>query len=794
MGHLTSLRLAVLPLALVVLKSILMPILTLWLLFLLSDRDRESRSPPPATRSLPSTPFCSLPLPSNAPLTSHPVSHSLLPPSLSLVGPRCLCSLALRHTAESGGGYVDFAYFYGALPVATAALAIVQSYSVPEEVLGSLASSLLVGKLVAFALLLLYAYGITFGTRPLIGSISHASNAMHLLSVLGCGYMLACACTDPRVRTPERRGVLVIAMLQGLYSLSFLLIHGLVLTSPEARETLPSAAFRTHFAIVSGLRWACHGWILAMTYDQVRRATSAAAEGSEDPAVPGLVGAGPGNKATEPTPATPAAAIASTSNGSTPVEQWRTLRRGPEQHLALPSNAASLPWAGTPSPLLPPRLHRDSRRRVAALSPLRVSADEAYVAPTAAAALGGTSLACKGLIAAIFAAVMTLPFVVRPIGFPTDRVAEMRRRFCPGNRPIDGVLWAPYAATTLQDESYTFAYLATAVVLAYFFSCILRANRVLVSSARTTSGRLPAHEQAHEEEAQGGPTERGGAEGGGAEGGGAEGGGAEDGGASGAEQSIFNPPVVITLHVRIQLLGVLLLVTCLCEAATLFALYIGSRSGFGLCWASDAGRLQGDGDGDGQVGTSRISESLLFLVFVFLEDGQGFLTFLLFGLGVQHLNQPRTAGFGRRPCGGEAAGGSDSDDGTSDSSPRASPTVDSPRMRRSRREGYDSEDEAIFRVRTHPSSAVAALPRRARRSAEAATDFGSARLRNLRYMGVPSSSDLRRLVPRSTARVELAEGRDVAARGWGMPRGAAAGGSGSEQRRRSTGESGADLL
>lgn len=169
---------------------------------------------------------------------------------------------------------VDFVFFYGLLPVATSVLAIAQAYRIDSELRASFASALVLGKLVAFLLLAAAAYVITFGSK-LMGLLSTFSAAMHSLSVLGCVYLL----TDSRHYTPERRSLLAIAVLQASYSTAFLLSRVFVLhRSPETKQALPQFAFQALFVLVSLLRWSCHGWIMAMCYDQCRRARQGAAE------------------------------------------------------------------------------------------------------------------------------------------------------------------------------------------------------------------------------------------------------------------------------------------------------------------------------------------------------------------------------------------------------------------------------------------------------------------------------------------------------------------------------------
>ena len=202
MDHLTSLRLAVLPTILVVLKSIILPSLALHLLLLLEPQ-------------------------------------------------------SAKDAGRGGDAYVDFVFFYGVLPVATSSLAIMQAYRVDSELLASLSSSLALGKAVAFTLLLLAAYVITFGDVMLMTSVSVLSVAMHSLSVLGCSYMLFCAIMDVKHRAVARRSLLVCAGLQAAYSASFLCSRVFVPSTSTPTQTLPHGIFELLFAVVSTFRWGC---------------------------------------------------------------------------------------------------------------------------------------------------------------------------------------------------------------------------------------------------------------------------------------------------------------------------------------------------------------------------------------------------------------------------------------------------------------------------------------------------------------------------------------------------------
>ncbi len=129
-GHLTSLRLSVLPAILVALESVVLPILSI---YLLGEED-----------------------------------------------------VGLQRDKV-----IDFIFLYGLLPVATSTLAISQSYCVDAELLASIASSLVLGKIFAFSLLLLGAYIITFSdSGSLLGTLSSLFAGRHVLSISGCTDLL----------------------------------------------------------------------------------------------------------------------------------------------------------------------------------------------------------------------------------------------------------------------------------------------------------------------------------------------------------------------------------------------------------------------------------------------------------------------------------------------------------------------------------------------------------------------------------------------------------------------------
>ena len=98
---------------------------------------------------------------------------------------------------------------------------------VDDELLASVASSLVLGKLVAFTLLVLGAYLMTFGVGEhlMLVSVATLSDAMHFLSLLGGSFMLAMAWRNPSHRAPHMWTVLGLIGLQTAYSAVFLAIH-----------------------------------------------------------------------------------------------------------------------------------------------------------------------------------------------------------------------------------------------------------------------------------------------------------------------------------------------------------------------------------------------------------------------------------------------------------------------------------------------------------------------------------------------------------------------------------------
>ena len=97
---------------------------------------------------------------------------------------------------------------------------------VDDELLASVASSLVLGKLVAFTLLVLGAYLMTFGVGEhlMLVSVATLSDAMHFLSLLGGSFMLAMAWRNPSHRAPHMWTVLGLIGLQTAYSAVFLAI------------------------------------------------------------------------------------------------------------------------------------------------------------------------------------------------------------------------------------------------------------------------------------------------------------------------------------------------------------------------------------------------------------------------------------------------------------------------------------------------------------------------------------------------------------------------------------------
>lgn len=683
MDHLTSLRLAVLPTILVVLKSIILPSLALHLLLLLEPQ-------------------------------------------------------SAKDAGRGGDAYVDFVFFYGVLPVATSSLAIMQAYRVDSELLASLSSSLALGKAVAFTLLLLAAYVITFGDVMLMTSVSVLSVAMHSLSVLGCSYMLFCAIMDVKHRAVARRSLLVCAGLQAAYSASFLCSRVFVPSTSTPTQTLPHGIFELLFAVVSTFRWGCHGWILAMCYDQYKRTVRSDGHSHDMSCIDGLPSTHTGspspsimrprrsslpvNVCSDGSSSTVTSIVATDGGGTRSGEQGSELGVGVRRF--------SDPWR-----LAPPILRSH------------------YLADISEPASGGPvglSLWGHAAMAGSYSLLMTVPFLFRD-----PLYADSIRPSCKGPQPVDAALWAPYASQTGQDELYVAAYVGSALLLAILLSHILGAARsspeahsstdddsndsdedafAAAVAVKTCHGRsagnggesravsalptagtwggnvrcrwdggssaaaqaTPAQNEAlSSDEARpatcasscgdcsgSGPLVRisalaltrsrgaGGRSRADSDGSVREehGGGADEtegGAAAGlgkdtkqrsspipASDSFIKPRGVVTLHVRIQLLAVLLLLRCICSAATLFNLFLGVNHLSVPCGLTQtpppehrALSLGEDGHRTPShrpllsAGEERtiVSSSLLFYLFIFFEDGQGFLTFLLFGLHLSPL-------------------------------------------------------------------------------------------------------------------------------------------------------------
>ena len=138
--------------------------------------------------------------------------------------------------------------------------------------------------------------------------------------------------------------------------------------------------------------------------------------------------------------------------------------------------------------------------------------DEAFFSDDNSAALGGTSCLVHGYVAAGVALAMTVPFLpFMPwwTNSPTNPYTNMthsQERFykewgkvsedCVGvvvveTRPIDATLWAPYAASTSQDEIYIAVYLLSALLLALFLAELLNAARQTPTTRRRPRSRQP---------------------------------------------------------------------------------------------------------------------------------------------------------------------------------------------------------------------------------------------------------------------------------------------------------------
>ena len=418
-GHLSSLRLAVLPTLLVVLKSIILPIVSLYFFMLLQPRaDAGTQHAPQQDQEQPTG---------------------------------AATATATATAAAASANDVDFVFYYNILPVATSSLAIAQSYDVDSDLLSSLASALLLGKIVAFSLLFLAAYVITYGYSILIDCLMTLSNCTHSLSILGGVTMLALACRDPKKRVRERHSLLVLAVLQTGYSASFVISRYILATNffelvssfldigaanVPYKVYLQIKIFVGIFSCVSILRWACHGWILVMIFDQylrtfqVRRRARRTRLGG---ALPPLAG----------------------QHAATRRRNGGGVGSGDDDGGDSDGAAAAGGGGGERS---------------------TYSVDEYFLSDSSEAALGGTPLWAHALVAICFGLGMTLPFSLLPSPLEQFKAMLARHR-CLDLKPLDAALWAPYASQSRQDEIYIIAYSASALLLALFLAGILRDAR-----------------------------------------------------------------------------------------------------------------------------------------------------------------------------------------------------------------------------------------------------------------------------------------------------------------------------
>jgi hypothetical protein len=529
---------------------------------------------------------------------------------------------------------------------------------VNNELLASVASALLLGKVVSLTLLLLGAYLMTFGVGHhfMLSSVGALGDVMHALSILGGGYMLTMAYLHPSCRPPHMQTVLGLISLQTAFSATHVLVHSTAMYSREAQMNLPAWVFATLFSIVSILRWSCFGWLLVMTYDQCCRPfrdeqlykqqqqqQQQEEDGKKEVVV--MVDA-------HQSAARLAAGSAAAATGAASGAAEAAASASPKLRSRSPKLGSRSPKSGGRSPVL--------KRRV----------DEAFFDSDSTGAIGNTPLWLYPIVSVTLALAMTLPFLpffkdFQGVNWAYRKEQRVRSRF-----PVDTALWVPYAQVSWQVETYIIVYFSTALLLTSLLVIMLRAERSKPEDededdddddeAQQRAARLDAdlapvpgqgpmtepvtasclHREGRSQtissdELREGLRERRPSTG-----------TSTDVDSSGKLPNLdssratagrrvelltravsgeslpprrpsqpfptfIQPRGEVTLHVRIQLLGFLLLLRCMCQCTTL---------------------LLGREIGSAVVDPSITRWTLLTYMFIFFEDGQGFITFLLFAL------------------------------------------------------------------------------------------------------------------------------------------------------------------
>ena len=525
-----------------------------------------------------------------------------------------------------------------------------------NELLASVASALLLGKVVSLTLLLLGAYLMTFGVGHhfMLSSVGALGDVMHALSILGGGYMLTMAYLHPSCRPPHMQTVLGLISLQTAFSATHLLVHSTAMYSREAQMGLPAWIFASLFSIVSILRWSCFGWLLVMTYDQCCRPfrdeqldkqkqqqQQQQQQQEEDGKKEVVVMVVAPQLAARLAAGTAAAATGAASSAAEAAAST-----SPNLGSRSPKLGSRSPKLGSRSPVL--------KRRV----------DEAFFDSDSTGAIGNTPLWLYPIVSVTLALAMTLPFLpifkdFQGVNWAYRKEQRVRSRF-----PVDTALWVPYAQVSWQVETYIIVYFGTALLLTSLLVIMLRAERSkpeddddeddedddeeeeaqqraarleakvpgqgpvtepvtasclrregrsqTISSDELREGRQERRPSTVVDSSDKLPSCRATA-----------GRRVELSARTVSSDSLpprrtsqtfptfIQPRGEVTLHVRIQLLGFLLLLRCMCQCTTL---------------------LLGREIGSAVVDPSITRWTLLTYMFIFFEDGQGFITFLLFAL------------------------------------------------------------------------------------------------------------------------------------------------------------------
>ena len=171
-------------------------------------------------------------------------------------------------TAEAAPrAQLAFVFLYGLLPCANSALVIARMNGAAPPVFALLSAALSLNKAVAFLLLFVAAaFLMSPGTSQLLEVKDVFSDVMHVLSILGCVALLATAAFTPAWRRGAMRRVVILVALQLGFNLSFLVVRAVrgCFSHAQCGDDAHPGAHALEYSLVSFLRWAVDGWTVTI--------------------------------------------------------------------------------------------------------------------------------------------------------------------------------------------------------------------------------------------------------------------------------------------------------------------------------------------------------------------------------------------------------------------------------------------------------------------------------------------------------------------------------------------------